>query len=135
MNILKSIGSEPVLAYMVFLNGESIIALVNRGFDKKYYISKPLKKITLPGNIEMNDENGTGRRQFITMFTPMIDNAISDGQSLVLNPNTIMFLTTTVAAMMASKFYQTWDRIENGEFEDDETIESLIDKQSSKSIH
>lgn len=135
MNILKSIGSEPVLAYMVFLNGESIIALVNRGFDKKYYISMPLKKITLPGNIEMNDENGTGRRQFITMFTPMIDNAISDGQSLVLNPNTIMFLTTTVAAMMASKFYQTWDRIENGEFEDDETIESLIDKQSSKSIH
>jgi len=92
----------------------------------------------------MNDDNGTGRRQFITMFTPMIDNAISDGQSLVLNPNTrrlvlnpntIMFLTTTVAAMMASKFYQTWDRIENGEFEDDETIESLIDKQSSKSIH
>lgn len=135
MNILKSIGSEPVLAYMVFLNGESIIALVNRGFDKKYYISKPLKKITLPGNIEMNDENGTGRRQFITMFTPMIDNAISDGQSLVLNPNTIMFLTTTVAAMMASKFYQTWDRIENREFEDDETIESLIDKQVSKSIH
>lgn len=135
MNILKSIGLEPVLAYMVFLNGESVIALVSRGFDKKYYISKPLKKITLPGNVEMNDENGTGRRQFITMFTPMIDNAISDGQSLVLNPNTIMFLTTTVAAMMASKFYQTWDRIENGEFEDDETIESLIDKQSSKSIH
>lgn len=135
MNILKSIGSEPVLAYMVFLNGDSIIALVNKGFDKKYYISMPLRKITLPSNIEMNDENGTGRRQFITMFTPMIDNAISDGQSLVLNPNTIMFLTTTVAPMMASKFYQTWDRIENGEFEDDETIESLIDKQSSKSIH
>jgi len=44
MNILKSIGSEPVLAYMVFLNGESVIALVNKGFDKKYYISKPLKK-------------------------------------------------------------------------------------------